>query len=210
VSDPRVELVAHGYDVMADRFLEWARRIEGDPRLEWLDDLARRLPDGADVLELGCGAGEPCTRLLSERFRVTGVDASSAQIERAAVAAPEARLVLGDFLEVDLPGSSFDAVCSFYVLNHVPREYLGALVLRTAGWLRPGGLFMNAFSASDNPGWTGEWLGTTMFFAGSAPAENRRLVEAAGLEVLRDEIVTFVEPEPEPGDVSFQWIMARR
>jgi len=162
------------------------------------------------VLELGCGAGEPCTRLLAERFRVTGVDASSAQIERAAVNVPEATLVLGDFLEIELSSESFDAACSFYVLNHVPRERLGALVRRIAGSLRPGGLFMNAFSASDNPGWTGEWLGTTMFFASSAPPENRRLVEEAGLETLRDEIVTFVEPEPEAGVSEFQWILARK
>jgi len=77
VSDPRVELVARGYDEIAARFLDWAQQVDGDPRLDWLEDLARRLPDGAHVLELGCGAGEPCTRLLSERFRVTGVDASS-------------------------------------------------------------------------------------------------------------------------------------
>jgi len=45
MSDPRVKLIARGYDQIADRYLDWVQRIEGDPRLDWLDDLVRRLPD---------------------------------------------------------------------------------------------------------------------------------------------------------------------
>jgi len=208
VSDPRVELVARGYDEIAARFLDWAQQVDGDPRLDWLEDLARRLPDGAHVLELGCGAGEPCTRLLSERFRVTGVDASSTQVALARTNVPDTTILHADFLQVELPPASFDAACSFYVFNHVPREHLRPLARRIAGWLRPGGLFMHAFGASDLPGWTGDWLGAETFFSSFEPEENRRLVEEAGLEVLRDEIVTLVEPDH--GDASFEWILARR
>lgn len=211
IADPRVARVARGYDLAAETFLDWAKRIEGDPRVEWLEDLTRRLPDGARVLELGCGAGEPCTRLLCERFRVTGVDASRAQLELARVHAPKAELVLGDFLELCVEPASYAAVCSFYVLNHVPRDRLGELVARVATWLEPGGLFMHAFGASDLPGWEGEWLGgAETFFSGFEPPENRALVERAGLDILRDELVTFREPEPQPGEPTFQWILARR
>jgi cyclopropane fatty-acyl-phospholipid synthase-like methyltransferase len=110
-------------------------------------------------------------------------------------------------LEVELPAESFDAECSFYVFNHVPRERLGELLGRIHGWLRPGGLALNAFGASDLPGWQGEWLGAETFFAGFEPSENTRLVEAAGFTILRDEVVEFVEPE---GSVSFHWILAQR
>jgi hypothetical protein len=51
----------------------------------------------------------------------------------------------------------------------------------------------------------GELLGTTMFFS-SYPPENSRLVREAGFEPLRDELVTFEEPE---GEVTFQWVLAR-
>ena len=46
-----------------------------------------------------------------------------------------------------------------------------------------------------------------MFFAGLPPEENRRLVEATGLEILRDDIEVSVEPE---GEARFQWLLARR
>jgi SAM-dependent methyltransferase len=207
MSDPRVEIVGRGYDRIADHFAEWRDRIEGDPRREWAEELASRLDDGARVLELGCGTGLPDTLELAHRFRVTGVDVSPEQIKRARRNVPNTEFVQADFLELELPPGSFDAVCSFYVFNHVPRERLGELLTRIADWLRPGGLALNAFGVGDNPGWTGEWLRAETFFASFEPPENRRLVENAGLAILRDEVVTFTEPE---GPVQFQWILARR
>jgi len=208
VSDPRVQMVADGYDRMADTFAEWCDRIEGDPRADWCEELTSRLPDGARVLELGCGAGNTAeTQELARRFRLTGVDVSGEQIRRARANVSGAELVQADFLELDLPAESFDAECSFYVFNHVPRERLGPLLERVAGWLRPGGLALNAFGASDLPGWTGEFLGAETFFAGYEPPENTRLVEAAGLTILRNEVVTFTEPE---GPVQFHWILAHK
>jgi cyclopropane fatty-acyl-phospholipid synthase-like methyltransferase len=163
------------------------------------------LPEGARVLELGCGGGSEETLDLARHFRLTGVDVSGEQIRRARKRVPGAEFVHADFLELDLPDESFDAVCSFYVLNHVPRELLAPLFARIVRWLRPGGLAMHAFGVGDNPGWTGDWLGAETFFAGYEPAENTGLVSAAGLTVLRDEVVTFTEPE---GEVRFQWILA--
>jgi SAM-dependent methyltransferase len=207
VTDPRVEIVQRGYDRIADRFAAWRDEIEGDPRAEWAAELMRRLPDGAKALELGCGAGTRETGELARRFRVTGVDVSAEQIRRARTRVPDAEFVQADFLDLELPAGSFDAECSFYVFNHVPRELLGALLERIAGWLRPGGLALNAFGANDTPGWTGEWLGAETYFSGYEPPENRRLVEAAGLTIVRDEVVEFLEPE---GPVRFHWILAQK
>jgi predicted TPR repeat methyltransferase len=74
--DPK-EIVARGYDAIALRYAEWAGRVTS-PALKWLRDLDGRLPDGSDVLELGCGRGVPGTRELARRHRVTGVDISAA------------------------------------------------------------------------------------------------------------------------------------
>jgi SAM-dependent methyltransferase len=110
-------------------------------------------------------------------------------------------------LLVDVPQAGFDAVVSFYALNNLPQDELGPLLNRVAGWLRPGGWFLASLPSSDNPGWRGEWLGTEMYFAGCDPEANRRLAEEAGLEVVRDELETMVEPE---GEVRWQWLLARR
>ena len=67
-------VVADGYDRVADRYLAWS--VNGPTRLAYLERVLALLPHASDVLELGCGAGEPVARRLSERHRVTGVDLS--------------------------------------------------------------------------------------------------------------------------------------
>jgi cyclopropane fatty-acyl-phospholipid synthase-like methyltransferase len=207
MADPRTELVGRGYDAIGEHFTEWRDRIVGDPRSEWAEELESRLGDGARVLELGCGSGVPDTQRLAARFRLTAVDISGEQLRRARAAVPEAVLIQADFTALELEPGSFDAVVSFYAFNHVPRELLAPTFARIHRWLAPGGLLMTALGTSDEEAWTGDWLGAPTFFSSFPPETNTRLVRDAGFDLLRDEVVTFREPE---GDVTFQWVLARR
>ena len=207
MTDARVRVVERGYDELGPRFGEWARRIEDEPRERLTAELERRLEPGAHVVDLGCGSGITSTRRLAERFDVLGVDVSREQLALARANVPRARLVRADLTELELPGGSADAVTAFYSLNHVPREALGPLFARVAGWLRPGGLLLASLGAGGSPDWVGEWLGTTMFFSSWEPDENRRLLERAGFELLVDEVATLGEPE---GEARFHWVLARR
>jgi len=184
------EIVREGY--RRNTFDEWRKRIVGDPRDAWCDELVSRLAPGARVLELGCGLGEP--KLAA--FEVTGVD----------LVARAPGVLEADFLELDLPRGSYDACVSFYVFNHVPRERLAGLLSEIHRWLVPAGWFMHAFGTSDTHAWTGEWLGAPNFFSSFPPETNSKLVREAGFEIVRDELVTFMEPE---GEATFQWVLAR-
>jgi SAM-dependent methyltransferase len=207
VADERAQLVGRGYDEMSERFDDWRERIVGDPRERWLEELVSRLWEGASVLELGCGSGVAETRRLALHHRLTGVDVSPVQIQRARRNVPSGRFVHADLTMLELPSSTFDAVCSFYAFNHVPRELLSTVFGRVHEWLRPNGYFLVSLGAGDLPGWTGEWLGTTMYFSGYEPDVNRRLLGEAGFELLLDEVVTLHEPE---GDATFQWVLAQK
>jgi SAM-dependent methyltransferase len=202
------DVVARGYDAGADQFAAWQRRITGSTRLERLEELLGLSPPRPDVLELGSGAGVRSTRVLAERSNLTGIDISAEQVRRARERVPGARFVHGDFTDVEFEPSSFDAVVAFYVLNHVPRELLGPLLGQVASWLRPGGLMLATFGASDLPGWYGMWLdGVETYFSGYDPPVTLRLVSEAGLTVLRHDLETIEEPE---GPATFLWVLARR
>jgi SAM-dependent methyltransferase len=205
VTDPRTALVAADYDAMADTWERWSAQITDDPRFEWLERLDSLLRDGAQVVELGCGNGTRETRALAARFELTGVDLSAEQLRRARERVPAATFVHADLTEIEFDEGSLDAVCAFYVLNHVPRELLPGLFARIHRWLRPGGLLLTTLGAGDLDGWEGEWLGVRMYFSGHDPARNRELL--AAFELVDDEVVTIHEPE---GDVAFHWILARR
>jgi cyclopropane fatty-acyl-phospholipid synthase-like methyltransferase len=207
VSDPRTALVGAGYDAMIDTWESWSGQISDDPRHDWTAHIASRREPGSAVLELGCGGGTRETRTLADRFELTGIDLSERQLERARERVPNATFVHGDLTEIEFAPSSFHAVVSYYVFNHVPRELLAPLLARVHTWLRDGGLLMAVFGASDLPEWTGDFLGAPSFFSGFPPEVNSRLVAETGLTIERDEVVEIVEPE---GPVSFQWILARR
>jgi cyclopropane fatty-acyl-phospholipid synthase-like methyltransferase len=207
VNDPRTLLVGAGYDAMIDTWESWSARIEDDPRHAWAALLAERLPEHARVLELGCGGGTRETAFLASRFELTGVDLSTRQLERARERVPAATFVHGDLTSLEHEPGAFDAVVSFYVFNHVPRELLAPLLGRIRMWLREPGLLLAAFGTADEESWTGDFLGAPTFFSSFPPAVNSALVRDAGFAIERDEVVSIAEPE---GPVAFQWILAAR
>lgn len=162
---------------------------------------------GSRVLDLGCGAGIPTTVELAQRFVVTGIDASLRQIEAARRNVPNATFIHGDFATADFPPGSFDAAIALYAISHVPREEHADLFVRIASWLPIGGLFLATLGARDSPDWSGEWLGSQMFFSSFDADRNRQLVADAGFDLLRAEVIDTVEPE---GPTPFLWVLARR
>jgi SAM-dependent methyltransferase len=206
VRNPK-EIVARGYDAIALRYAEWAGAVVS-PALDWLRELDSRLPDGADVVELGCGRGVPGTRELARRHRVTGVDISAVQIELARHHVPEASFVRADAIELDIAPGSLDAVVALYFFGHVPVDEQRELVGRIAVWLREGGLFLATVGAGE----AGEevepdWLGAPMFFASLGGDAYIPLLRECGLAPLRDEVI--VQQEPGHGDVAFHWVLAQ-
>ena len=199
-------IVEEGYDRIAETYRDWAARSPSAVRTRYTDLLLGALPPGAAVLELGCGTGEPLTRLLAARFHVTGVDLSARHIALAQAAIPQATFIQADMGALDFPPGSFDAVTAFYSIIHVPREEHGDLLRRIAGWLRPGGLLVATMGAGDTPaGVEADWLGAPMYWSHFDSATNRRLVTAAGLDL----VAAREETEDEDGTpVTFLWIVA--
>src|ERR1051325_683674 len=136
--DPKA-LVATGYDVIAETYLE--RYGRSKVRDYWLKELIARLPPRARVLDLGCGAGLPVAGSLAARgFIVTGVDGAARQVELARRNVPGAEFIQADITAIPLSPAAFDAVAAFYSVTHIPREEHPVLLRRIANWLKPGGL----------------------------------------------------------------------
>ena len=205
--DPKA-IVARGYDAIAERYLAWAMGVRVAERGGYLRIMHNSLPDGAAVLELGCGAGIPITQRLAERFTVTGVDLSARQIELARRNVPTATFLYGDMTEVDFAPASFDGVCAFYAITHVPRAEHAAMLGKIATWLRPNGRFVASFSHSGSVGEVeADWLGAPMYFSGYDAETNRRLVTDAGLTIE----IARAETDDEFGKpATFFWIVARK
>ncbi len=201
-------LVAAGYDRITESYLRLV--ASGGPRVrdKYLAIIADRVATGARILELGCGAGEPMTRRLSERYDVVGLDISANQLALARKNAPRARLLRGDMVRLPSINATFDAVTAFYSTTHVPRVEHPSLLAEIHRVLRPNALVVLTMGGSDNPdGYEADWLGAPMFFSHYDGDTNAALVRAAGFEIVSSED----ETEDEYGvPVTFRWLVAQR
>jgi len=155
-------LVEQGYDQIAPRYLEWAIS-HSSPRLKYLHKLLELLPEKSNVLELGCGAGVPCTQLLAQSHHVIGNDISAAQIELAKKHIPNAEFVKGDMMDLEFAKGEVGAVVAFYSIIHLPREEQGLLLKRIWGWLDDDGLLLLNLGARDEPGTINEDVRTISY-----------------------------------------------
>jgi SAM-dependent methyltransferase len=89
-------------------------------------DVAAVAPDGARVLEVGCGPGHLATRLAHHGFDVTGLDLDPAMIARARANTSRAgnrggrrpSFLVGDVAALAFPDRSFDLVISTLSMHH--------------------------------------------------------------------------------------------
>lgn len=74
--------------------------------------------------------------------------------------------------------------------------------------LRHGGYFLLTLSArGETDGVQEDFIGVPMYFSSYGPDINREMLQAAGFEIILDEIVTMQEPDFQS---SFQWLLVRR
>ncbi|KAJ5739657.1 Methyltransferase type 11 [Penicillium manginii] len=234
MSDPTVikENIRKAYNEIADTYLEWTTRSH-PVRLSHLNALLKAMdfesdstptpgPDSnsINILELGCGAGVPCTQVLAARANttVTANDISDTQIALAKTRLPaNTTLIQGDMMALSFEDGSFDAVIAMYSIIHLPRTEQTELLRRIGRWLKVGGRFLGNFSEAGFEGSVKrDWLGGSegeMYWSGWGREEIGRILREEGFQIEVDEVVVDVEVDCDGGvgrDVPFNWIRARK
>ena len=205
--DDPTELVAAGYDRASQQYTEAALR-GSEVRERYTRLVVERLEEGSDVLDLGCGAGQPTTAALAQHFNVTGVELSRVQLGRAREAVPNARFVHADMSRLELDESSFHAAVAFYSIIHVPRERQPALLDSIYSWLHPNGILVASMASRGSEAWIeDDFFGAPMYWSSFDADTNERMVGNAGFELESAELVTDVFDGEEE---SHLWVVARR
>ncbi len=207
-ADP-AKIVEQGYDQMAADYGQWTLNHARPDRGKYTQLIIDQLKPGADLLELGCGPGEPTTRTLSEHFNVTANDISESCLKLARQHAPTATLIQSDMTWLEFEPDSFDAVVAFYSFHHVPRERYQPLLNDIARWLRPGGKFVSAMFPYDVDDLvtTEGWHGSNMYWSSYGEEKTLELISNAGLNVLSTSLESAVEADKE---TTFLWVVAER
>jgi SAM-dependent methyltransferase len=109
-----------------------------------------RLPPGASILELGCGAGGDTAEMLARGFDVRPTDGSP---EMAGAASKHLGRMVETLLFHDLDEvEAYDAVWANACLLHVPRPELADVLARIWRALKPAGVFYASYKEGDGDG----------------------------------------------------------
>jgi 2-polyprenyl-3-methyl-5-hydroxy-6-metoxy-1,4-benzoquinol methylase len=123
--------------------------------------IAKDVPAGAHVLDFGAGDGRVAIPLARLGYTVTAADSSPRMLAALHAAAPTIPVILTDGMDGALPHHTFDAaVCLAVLIHHsyaVGRRIVESLTVA----VRPGGLLVLDWPASDDPAEGQVWTDVT-------------------------------------------------
>ncbi|EFH83802.1 class I SAM-dependent methyltransferase [Ktedonobacter racemifer] len=171
-------------------------------RQDFLDLLQRE--GKQTLLEVGAGTGTDGLFFQQQGLRVVCTDLSPAMVELCREKGLEAHVM--DFLGLDFPPASFDAIYALNCLLHVPTKDLPSVLEKLRDLLRPGGLFfLGVYGGNEQEGVREEdWHKPPRFFAHHTDEFMREAVSPVF------EIVSFKSISITNSDWRFQSLVLRR
>jgi SAM-dependent methyltransferase len=154
----------------------------------------------ASWLEAACGPAAISRAIASKVGRVRGVDLTPTMVEKAREEAARAGIgnaefAVGDATALELPDASFDGAVTRFSFHHIPAPQ--RVLEEMARVVRPGGLVIVSDLLTDEGAEAQAWhqeierLRDPSHWATPTPARLRRMGEAAGLELEREEVIAF-------------------
>lgn len=149
----------------------------------WLERFAALLPDGATVLDLGCGHAEPIAAwLIARGCRVTGIDTAPSLLSLCRQRFPEQHWIEADMRGLAL-GRPFDGVIAWDSFFHLSHDDQRAMFATFAVHAAPGAALMFTSGPAHGEA-TGSHAGEALYHASLAPEEYRALLAQAGFAVV--------------------------
>ncbi|WP_282790914.1 class I SAM-dependent methyltransferase [Streptomyces sp. CC224B] len=134
------------------------------------DMLAQVIPDGARVLDFGCGDGRVAIPLAAHGYEVTAVDSSQRMLDRLArLAFQRASLTTvnadADGIAAHLGRRRMDAVYALAVLIHHSWADCLHIIGRLRAATKLGGILVLDWPVSETPEEADSWIGVTTWSA---------------------------------------------
>ncbi|MDQ0694216.1 bifunctional 2-polyprenyl-6-hydroxyphenol methylase/3-demethylubiquinol 3-O-methyltransferase UbiG [Streptomyces sp. W4I9-2] len=127
------------------------------------DMLATAIPDGAKVLDFGCGDGRVAIPMAALGFEVTAFDASQNMLDRLTGRDPDVTTVQADAdgIAGHLGRRRMDAVYTLAVLIHHSYQDCLHIITKLRAATKLGGILVLDWPVSDTPSEADSWIGVT-------------------------------------------------
>lgn len=130
---------SNGYEGVAEQFIRARSEIGSATVRDW----AAQLPNGAHVLDLGCGHGDPnIPILLDVGCRVSAIDAAPSLLSVLKDHYPEVETACEPVETSDFFGRKFNGILAVGLIFLLPRDAQSRLIQNVSDALKPGGRFL--------------------------------------------------------------------
>jgi len=118
----------------------------------FLDKAMSLLPPQANVLDVGCGTGNPvASRLDAAGYNIVGIDIAPAMVQLCRKSVPNGRFEVADMRYYVHPNKDqLDSVSSVLSLFPLNREEMEEVIQKWCSWLKIGGLLCIVTMAADD------------------------------------------------------------
>ncbi len=150
----------------------------------WFERFRQVMPEAADVLDLGCGSGEPVAHyLIAAGHRVTGVDSAPTLIDLCRSRFPDQTWIAGDMRKVSL-ARRFGGIVAWNSFFHLTPDDQRAMFTVFRDHAEPGAALM--FTSGPAAGEAiGNYQGEALYHASLATAEYEVLLATHGFSVVQ-------------------------
>lgn len=115
--------------------------------------LASYMPAGAEVLDVGCGAGQCSALFTSLGFAVTGIDISPVMLALASARSPESSFLEMDMRQLDFPDARFEGLWASAAFLHLTKDDAPTALAEFRRVLRAGAPLAVTVKTGEGEGW---------------------------------------------------------
>ncbi|NVM02957.1 MAG: methyltransferase domain-containing protein [Candidatus Helarchaeota archaeon] len=160
---------------------------------EWLDLLISMMNKGNKILDLGCGSGRAVKYFIDREFKGVGIDLSDEMLKLARENVKNGEFYKKDFTQLDFGNNSFDAIISFFALNHIEKEKFKKIISDCKKILKKGGFLLLGMVRGSSEGYWVGFYGQKMelYGAGYTKKELSDILNSEGYKILKSGIEHF-------------------
>ena len=171
----------HSYDLIAEDFTN--RRKETQVP-DFVVEFGELLKKGDTVLDVGCGAGVPNAKYLSEKgVAITGIDISEKLLEEAQKNVPEGRFIKTDVNEFQTD-EKFNGIIAWDSLFHLQPDQHEAVLTKLHDLLDEDGYLLFTHGAPEGQ-ITSEMYGQTFTYSSPGAEKLKEILANLGFNILK-------------------------
>ncbi len=198
--DQALKVVEAGYDQLGELYSKERKRFGNWKEVKEFTSL---LPQGAKVLDAGCGPGIPISEYLDKAgFEVIGIDISKNMLSIARENVPGATFKQMNMVSLDFPPESFDGAISCYAIIHNPMETHADIFASFHKILKTGGILLVSVASWE---WEefADYLGVDMFWSHHSPSMSESIIKESGFDIK------FGRDVKDGGEQHY-WVLAKK